>query len=158
MDLLSAYQEMIKVHGWNGTAGTLGMTKSALEARVYEVKGSGMRVDTALLIQAYAGTKHFAQAVAHASGGVYIDLPEADCAHGDDLEAKFHELVSVLGQLSRTSYEAKKDGEIDARERAMLEDIAQQMHKTLQELMGLMFQVYCRPAVVIRQSSNDGHA
>jgi hypothetical protein len=155
MDLLSAYQEMIRVHGWNGTAATLGMTKSALEARVYEVKGSGMRVDTALLIQTYAGTKHFAQAVAHASGGVYVDLPAADDIHGEDLEAKFHELVSALGNLSKTSYEARRDGEIDSRERAELEDIAQQMHKILQELMALTFHVYCRPAVATRQSNND---
>lgn len=155
MDLLSAYQEMIRVHGWNGTAATLGLTKSALEARVYEVKGSGMRVDTALLIQAYAGTKHFAQAVAHASGGVYVDLPTADDIHGEDLEAKFHELVSTLGDLSKASYDARKDGEIDARERAELEDIAQQMHKILQELMALTFHVYCRPAVATRQSNND---
>lgn len=152
MELLQAYQDMIKVHGWTGTASTLGMTKSALEARVYEVKGSGMRVDTALLIQAYAGTKHFAQAVAHASGGVFVDLPSAECVHGEDLEAKFHELVYELGHLSKTAAEAKKDGEIDARERAELEGIAQQMHKTLQELMGLMFHVYCRPA---RKDSTD---
>jgi hypothetical protein len=145
MELLMAYQEMIKVHGWAGTAATLGMAKSALEARVYEVKGSGMRVDTALLIQSYAGTKHFAQAVAHASSGVFVDLPSAKCAHSEDLEAKFHELVCELGDLSKTYGEAKKDGEIDSRERAKLEEIAQQMHKTLQELMALMFQVYCRP-------------
>lgn len=145
MELLTAYQDMIKVHGWNGTAATLGMTKSALEARVYEVKGSGMRVDTALLIQAYAGTTHFAQAVAQASGGVYVDLPRAECMHGEDLEAKFHELVCELGNLSKTYGDAKRDGEIDPRERAQLEGIAQQMHKTLQELTGLMFHVYCRP-------------
>jgi hypothetical protein len=156
MDLLKAYQEMIKVHGWIGTASTLGMAKSALEARVYEIKGSGMRVDTALLIQAHAGTKHFAQAVAHASGGVYVDLPTAECSHTDDLEAKFHELVSELGNLSKTYGEAKKDGEIDARERAELKGIAQQMHKTLQELTGLMFHVYCRPAVASHQSSTNG--
>jgi hypothetical protein len=155
MDLLTAYQEMIKVHGWAGTAATLGMAKSALEARVYEIKGSGMRVDTALLIQAHAGTAHFAQAVAHATGGVYIDLPKAECAHDEDLESKFHDLVSVLGNLSKTSCEAKKDGEIDARERAQLEDIAQQMHKTLQELMGLLFHVYCRPAASTHQSHTD---
>lgn len=144
MELLTAYQEMIKVHGWIGTAAMLGMSRSALEARVYEVKGSGMRVETALLIQACAGTKHFAQAVAAASGGVFVELPEAECIHGQDLEAKSHELVSELGNLLKTYSEAKKDGEIDKRERAELEDIAQQMHKALQELMSLMFHVYCR--------------
>jgi len=155
MDLLTAYKDMIRVHGWTGTSATLGMAKSALEARVYEIKGSGMRVDTALLIQAHAGTTHFAQAVAHATGGVYIDLPKAECVHGEDLEAKFHDLVSELGVLSKTYSAAKKDDEIDARERADLESKAQQMHKTLQELMSLMFHVYCRPAAGNHQPGTD---
>lgn len=155
--MLTAYQDMIRVHGWNGTAATLGMTKSQLEARVYEVKGSGMRVDTALLIQAYAGTKHFAQAVAHASGGVYFDLPDAQGADDEDLEAKFRGLLCKLGELSKTYDEAKKDNEIDRRERSQLEAIAQEMHRDLQELMALMFRVYCRPtAVPIPRHHDEG--
>lgn len=144
--MLTAYQEMIRVHGWNGTAATLGMTKSQLEARVYEVKGQGMRVDTALLIQSYAGTTHFAQAVAAASGGVFLELPSAEGVSGEELHAKFHELYSELGVLSATYTEAVKDNEIDARERTNLEDIGQQMHKIVGELMALMFQIYCRPS------------
>jgi hypothetical protein len=144
VELLQAYQEMIKVHGWNGTAGTLGMTKSQLEARVYEVKGSGMRVDTALLIQRYAGSSHFAQAVAQATGGVYIDLPEAGELDGADLLAKFHELYAEIGDLSKTYTTAIADGEIDSGERAELERLEQAMHKTMKELMGTMFRVYCR--------------
>lgn len=150
VEMLTAYQDMIKVHGWNGTAATLGMTKSQLEARVYEVKGQGMRVDTALLIQSYAGTTHFAQAVAAASGGVFMELPQAECVTGEELHAKFHELYSELGALSATYTDAVKDGEIDTRERNDLEDIGQQMHKTMAELMALMFQIYCRqPAAAI---------
>lgn len=147
MELLSAYQEMIKVHGWNGTAATLGMTRSALEARVYEVKGSGMRVETALLIQAHAGTTHFAEAVAKATGGIYVDLPTAEGVNGMSLEEKFHELYAELGALSRTYSAATKDGEIDVIERAELEAISDQMHKIMKELMGLMFHVYCRPVI-----------
>ena len=156
MDLLAAYQEMIKVHGWNGTAATLGMTKSQLEARVYEVKGSGMRVDTALLIQAYAGTTHFAQAVAAASGGVFMELPQTEGITGEELHDKFHELYSELGELSATYTKAVKDGEIDARERTDLEGIAQLMHKTMGELMALMFQIYCRPSAAVQGAA--GHA
>ncbi|QBI03301.1 YmfL family putative regulatory protein [Pseudoduganella albidiflava] len=141
---------MIRVHGWNGTAATLGMTKSALEARVYEVKGSGMRVDTALLIQSYAGTTHFADAIAAASGGVFIELPEVGALDGGDLHAKFHELYEQLGNLSRTYSEAIKDDEIDQRERAQLQRIEQHIHKTMRELMALMFQIYCRrPAAAV---------
>ena len=150
MDMLVAYQEMIKVHGWAGTAATLGMTKSALEARVYEVKGSGMRVDTALLIQRYAGTSHFAQAVAVASGGAFVELPDPENVCGEKLQEKFHDLYIHLGDLSTRYRESVSDGEIDHAERAELSGICQGMHKTLQELMGLMFQIYCRP------NSDDG--
>lgn len=143
---------MIKVHGWNGTAATLGMTKSQLEARVYEVKGSGMRVDTALLIQTYSGTSHFAQAVAAATGGVFVQLPEGEGVTGEELHGKFHELYVELGRLSATYTEAIADGEINRREREDLEEVAQQMHKTTQELMALMFQIYCRPAVAGQQA------
>lgn len=153
VEMLTAYQDMIKVHGWNGTAATLGMTKSQLEARVYEVKGQGMRVDTALLIQAYAGTTHFAQAVAAASGGVFMELPPTEGVTGEELHAKFHELYSELGVLSATYTEAVKDNEIDARERTHLEDIGQQMHKIVGELMALMFQIYCRPAAAPEQGA-----
>ena len=157
MELLPSYQEMIKVHGWTGTAATLGMTRSQLEARVYEVKGSGMRVSTALLIQAHAGTTHFAQAIAVASGGVFVELPSGDGVNSEFLHDKFHELYTELGRLSGTYTDAIKDGEIDRRERSELEDISQQMHKTMKELMGLMFQVYCRPTVAGAPSnqSND---
>lgn len=145
VDLLSAYQEMIKVRGWNGTAASINLTRTGLEARVYEVKGQGMRVETALLIQALSGTTHFAQAVAAESGGVFIQLPEGEGVSGEQLHGKFHELYTELGRLSATYTEATKDGEIDRRERADLEQIAQEMHKTMQELMALMFQIYCRP-------------
>ena len=138
---------MIKVHGWNGTAATLNLTKSQLEARVYEVKGSGMRVDTALLIQAYAGTTHFAQAIAAATGGVFVELPQAGGIRGVGLHDKFHEFYVELGRLSAAYKAATEDGEIDLRERAGLEAIGQEMHKTMQELMALMFQIYCRPAM-----------
>lgn len=153
VEMLTAYQDMIKVHGWNGTAATLGMTKSQLEARVYEVKGQGMRVDTALLIQAYAGTSHFAQAVAAASGGVFLELPPAEGVSGEELHAKFHELYSELGVLSATYTAAVKDDEIDARERTDLEDIGQRMHKIVGELMALMFQIYCRPSATAAQGA-----
>lgn len=146
MDLLSAYQDMMKVHGWNGTAATLGMTRSQLEARVYEVKGQGMRVETALLVQAHSGTTLFAQAIAALSGGVFIELPEGDGVTGEELHSKFHELYVELGRLSATYTAAIQDGEIDRRERTALENISQEMHKTTRELMALMFQIYCRPS------------
>jgi hypothetical protein len=135
---------MITVHGWNGTAATLGMKRASLEARVYELNGHGMRVETAMMVQAYSGTTLFAQAVAAASGGVFIELPAAGPLNGVELEGKFHELYAEIGDLSREYSAAIADGEIDARERAKLERIEGAMHKTVKELMGTMFRVYCR--------------
>jgi hypothetical protein len=148
-DFTKAYQGMIKVHGWNGTAATLDMKRASLEARVYELNGHGMRVPLAMMIQAYSGTTLFAEAVAAASGGVFIQLPDAGPLDGHDLMAKFHELYAEIGELSSTYTAAIADGEIDKRERAELEHIEQSMHKTMAELMGTMFRVYCRPPAVL---------
>ena len=148
MDLLPAYQEMIKVHGWNGTAATLGMTKSALEARVYEVKGVSMRVETALLIQSYAGTTHFAEAIAHASGGTFVKLPEPAECDNESLMKKFLALSIEVGQLSAHFAAAVADDVIDQRERAQLEADGARLQQLVAELLALSFRVYCpRPAV-----------
>lgn len=138
MELLAAYQEMIKVRGWIGTAATLGMSRSALEQRVYEVKGSGMRVETALLIQRYSGTTYFAQAIAYASGGVFYELPEVGDLSDEELQDKILELNIELGDLSLALKKAKADRVIDAKERAELQKIEQRMHKTLRELNALI--------------------
>jgi hypothetical protein len=111
---------------------------------VYELNGHGMRVETAMMIQSYSGTTHFAEAVAAASGGVFVELPEAGPLDGIDLMAKFHELYAEIGDLSKTYAAAVVDGEIDKRERAALERIENNMHKTMKELMGTMFRVYCK--------------
>jgi hypothetical protein len=136
---------MITVHGWNGTAATLGMKRSALEARVYEIAGSGMRVETAMTLQRYSGTHLFAQAVAAASGGVFFELPDVQAAHSEDLHSKFHELYKEIGNLSATYMEATADNQIDQAERRKLESIEQRMHKAMRELMALMFLIYCPP-------------
>jgi transcriptional regulator with XRE-family HTH domain len=38
-----------------------------------------------------------------------------------------------------------EDGEIDKRERADLTDVGQHIHRTVEELLTLTFQIYCRP-------------
>lgn len=145
MELLTAYQEMIKVHGWTGTAATLGMTRSALEARVYEVKGSGMRTTTALLIQAHAGSTHFAEAVCHASGGTFLPFPTDVDADGERVMEKFNELYIELGTFSKHFAEATKDDVIDETERKLLEADGARLHRVIAGLQRLAFSVYCPP-------------
>lgn len=149
MELIEAYKDMVTAKGWNGTAGHLGMSKSALEARVYEKKGQGMSVDTALLIQDFSETKLFAQAVSHQSGGVFVPIPQVDHIDNESLLIKFNELHADIGQLSQRFGDATADGEVDARERADLVEIGEHIHEHLQSLLALTFQIYCRPVAKV---------
>lgn len=144
MEFLQAYQEMIKVHGWIGTAATLGISKKALEARAYGFNGMNMHVPTAMNLQAYSGTTYFAQAVAHASGGVFMELPSEDDTNGEALDESLLLLCEQLGKLAKTYREAKKDGVIDRKEHADLSHIANDLHATLKKSMHVMFKVYCK--------------
>src|SRR5471032_1586206 len=100
--MVTTYQDMIKAHGWVGTAAQMNMTRSQLEARVYEVKGVGMRVSTAQLLQRISGTTLFAQAVAAEAGGVFFEMPPVASDKRSDLMDKFLELHAEIGDLSRT--------------------------------------------------------
>jgi hypothetical protein len=138
------YQEMIKVHGRAATAATLGMTTAALDARVYELKGSGMRDNTALLIQTYSNTTLYAQWVAAQSGGVFMELPSDDNLHAEEIDESMLLMCEQLGDLARTYREAKKDGQIDRKEKSDLSHKANVFHATLKKSMFSMFKVYCK--------------
>lgn len=127
-------------------AAALGMSKDALENRIYERKGQSVLVETALQMQSFSSTTHFSEAVAQVSGGVFMKLPEHGDHDRDELLSKFNELYGELGELSIKFKVSVEDGEIDKRERADLTDVGQHIHRTVEELLTLTFQIYCRPA------------
>ncbi len=144
MDFKESYLRMIRSMsgGWGAMCGALGMTRNMLENRIYERTGQGVLVETAMLMQKFAGTTHFAEAVASASGGTFVMLPELGCADNDAISSKFHELYQELGELSKTYTGATADDQIDKAERKALQANAARIHKVVQELLGLTFQVY----------------
>lgn len=138
---------MIKVFpgGWDSITGALGMSRDALENRIYERKGQGVQVELAMQLQAFAGTTHFAEAVAIKSGGSFVKLP-SDLEHCNEaLGKKFREVSVRLGELSKRFDEATEDDVIDPKERFELEAIASGMQKSIAELLALSFRVYCKP-------------
>lgn len=147
MEIKKSFLSMIRAFpgGWDAMAGALGMSRDALENRIYERKGQSVLVETALQMQEFSGTTHFAEAVAQASGGLFMKLPECH-QDRDELLAKFNELYSELGDLSGKFREYVKDDEIDQRERLDLTDTGQKIHRTVEELLALTFQIYCQPA------------
>lgn len=147
MEIKKAYLAMIKEYpgGWDAMAAALGMTRDALENRIYERKGQLVLTETALQMQQFSDSTHFAEAVAKVSGGVFMRLPEQSNHDRDELLAKFNELYAELGDLSIKFKVSVEDGEIDKRERADLTDVGQHIHRTVEELLTLTFQIYCRP-------------
>lgn len=147
MEIRKAYLAMIKEYpgGWDAMSAALGMTRDALENRIYERKGQSVLVETALQMQRFSNSTHFAEAVAQVSGGVFMKLPEQGEHDREELLAKFNELYAELGDLSVKFKVSVEDGEIDKRERADLTDVGQHIHRTVEELLTLTFQIYCRP-------------
>lgn len=147
MEIRKAYLSMIRAFpgGWDAMAGALGMSRDALENRIYERKGQSVLVETAVQMQHTSRTTLFAEAVAQLSGGVFMKLPEHGDHDRDELLAKFNELYGKLGDLSIKFKVSIQDGEIDKRERADLSDVGQHIHSTVEELLTLTFQIYCRP-------------
>jgi tellurite resistance protein len=147
VSLRKAYQDMIKVQGIADTATLMGMSESAIDNRVYERREQEFTVRQALRMQQIADSTRFAEAVAEASGGSFVKLPEVAVSGREDLFDQFCDLQSELGQLSATYKAATADGEIDKRERADIERIANDMHRTLSTMTAVMFQLYCREGV-----------
>lgn len=140
-----SYVGMIKSFpgGWDAIAAAMGMSRNALQNRVYELKGQGIAVDTALQLQAFSGTTLFAEAVAASSGGAFVKLP-ADLSDGNEVLAKkFRDIYVRLGTFVAHFEEATADEVIDARERAYLDADMDGLQRALAELMALTIRVYC---------------
>lgn len=145
MDTREAYTKMITAYpgGWPAMAAALGMSKDALENRVYERKGQQVNVHIAMQLQAFSQTTFFAEAICSESGGVFVKLPEfAECDR-DELLDKFNQLYAELGRLSDKFRHHTRDGKITKKEKKDLTDTSQQIHRNVQELMVLTFAIYC---------------
>lgn len=147
MKIKKSYLGMIKAFpgGWDAIAAALGMSRNGLENRVYERKGQGVTVDTALQLQAFSGTTLFAEVVAASSGGAFVKLPEDICDGNEALAKKFRDIYVRLGVFASHFEEATADEVIDPRERACLDADIDGLQRGLSELMALTIRVYCLP-------------
>ena len=148
MELRKAYLGMIKAFpgGWDAMAAALGMSKMALENRIYERKGQTLLVETAMQMQAFSGTTLFAEAVAHGSAGVFLHLPDGAGNGRGELLTKFNELYAELGTLSADFNRFTADDELDDKEQATLAEVGQRIHRTVGELLVLAFGIYGKAA------------
>lgn len=140
-----AYQKMIRSYpgGWDAMAAAMGWSLAGLENRVYERKNQQMTVHDAFQIQEFSCSTAFAEAVAARSGGTFVRLPEVKAISNEDLLKKFQQMHAHLGVLSDEHLKSTEDGQIDRKERARLEGIEKDIHRTLAELMALTYMIYC---------------
>lgn len=146
MDLRQARLKMIKAFagGWDAMAAALGMSRDALENRIYERKGQSVLTETDLQMQSFSGTTHFAEAVATLSGGTFVKLPCVQHVDNDSLLAKFNELHTEIGVLSRQFNEFTKDDQLDPDEQRKISDTRDAIHRKTQELLALIFRLYTK--------------
>lgn len=139
-----SYLAMIRAFpgGWDAIVGALGMSRDALENRIYERKGQGVAVDLAMLMQTFSATTHFAEAVATASGGTFVKLPDDLSCANECMMAKSHTLYIELGQYFKDIREATADDVIDKGERLVLDASAARVHKVMGELHALTLRLY----------------
>lgn len=128
---------------WVVASAHLGMTESALKNRAYETKGQSLSTSDALELQQLSETTHFAQAIAEASGGAFVKLPEPGDIENESIQVLFNENYAELGRLFSAYVAASSDGVIDASEREELECLGAQIHRKVQTLLGVIFSVYC---------------
>lgn len=133
-----ALREMAKSpNGGHATTATMmGLTKTTLENRLYEIKGQQISIEQAMLMQRMTERTDFAEAVAQESGGVFVLLPELDAAAlmGEDITDCFLDVFADLGGMVDEWKRATADGRVCNEESARL---WQRIRLTVSRLMGI---------------------
>ncbi|MDO5059210.1 MAG: YmfL family putative regulatory protein [Neisseria sp.] len=109
--------------GHDTMAAMLGYSKSALQNRIYGVKGQHLSIEEALLMQRLTERTDFAEAVARESGGVFVKLPQdVFCAElaDEEISACFIRLMAGSGGLAEEWQEAVEDGHVTPSEMSVL--------------------------------------
>lgn len=144
MKIRQAYLQMIRAYqgGWDAMAAALAYSRDALENRIYEKRGQGLLVETAMEMQSLSQTTFFAESVAILSGGTFIKLPSLEHIGNEEISAKFHELIEEFGEISTEWREMTKDGKLTDEELRTLDTLTNRMHVTLDMIRALTIRVY----------------
>lgn len=129
--------------GYATMASMLGMTKAALENRIYEVKGQRVNIEEAMMMQRLTNSTAFAEAVAHESGGVFVAMPEAEYAE-EDIQEAFMSLTEVVGQFVTEWRDAVDSGELVLSKAKRLDAIERRICGNAATIIALTKKYYTR--------------
>ena len=119
-------------------------SKTALENRIYQVRGQSISIEEAMLMQRFTERTDFAQAVAHESGGVFIPLPPIDAAAltGEDITDNFMAAYVELGEFTRQWRNATHDGKVCSAESTALWQKVRALTQRITAIAVLTDQIY----------------
>lgn len=143
--LRQAYLATIRAFpgGWDAMAAALGMTRDALENRIYERRGQDVTQQTALMMQSFTNSTAIAEAFSFESGGVFLLLPHGEELTEDVATLKFQELVEEVGELSKEFRAAMADHKITGKEQAKINHVIDRINRTTSEFRAVVKQFYC---------------
>ncbi|EOV6092985.1 YmfL family putative regulatory protein [Klebsiella aerogenes] len=110
----------------------------------------------AMVLQRAGGSHHIANAIAKASGGVFVPLADVEEVDNADINQRLMESVEWIGKHSQYLRKATADGVIDRDERAQIEANSYQVMAKWQEHLTLLFRVFCAPDDIPHGPSNSG--
>ena len=154
--LKQAYLKIIKAFpgGWDAMASALGMTRDALENRIYERRGQDLTVQTALMMQSFTNSTAFAEVIASESGGVFVKLPHVGDISEEMATAKFQLLVEEVGELSKEFRMAMEDHVLTRKEQMRLNDVIDRINRTTMEFRALLKPFYCHETKAAQEAKH----
>lgn len=124
-------------------------SSTGLRYKLAHYKGMHFRPDELVMIQLLSGERSTIKAMAAELGGVYLQLPAVnESLENGDLEVELGMVQERLADLLREMREAKRDGEIDGRERRQLDRRGHEAITQLMRYLALSYRVYGSEAVL----------
>jgi hypothetical protein len=131
--------------GYAEAAEWLGASENALFNRLRAGGDQIFPLGWAMVLQRAGGTHHVAHAVARASGGAFISLPDIEEVDNADINQRLLEVVEQIGSYSQQIRTAIEDGVVEPHERTAIDDELYLAIAKLQQHASLVYRVFCEP-------------
>ncbi|BBS48807.1 YmfL family putative regulatory protein [Klebsiella quasipneumoniae] len=142
--------------GYAEAAEWLDVTENSLFNRLRTDGDQVFPFGWAMVLQRAGGSHHIANAIAKASGGVFVPLTDVEDVDNGDINQRLMESVEWIGKHSQYLRKATADGVIDRDERVQIEANSYQVMAKWQEHLALLFMVFCSPDDTPNGPSNSG--
>ncbi|MBF0690617.1 DNA-binding protein [Providencia alcalifaciens] len=146
--LPGGYDEAPEWLGKKDTDNPSGVTAQSLFNRLRTDGDQLFPFGWAMVLQQASGNHFIANAVAKASGGIFVPQPDIGDIDNEDINIRLMEALSAIGEYCECIKESIADGEVDDAEREKIEERLYLASLKLQEHASLVYRVFCRPEKV----------